>query len=88
MKKIIQTLVPTGNIIITDAALCYNWLNDINSGYTHHVHNQGHGEFVAGLDFTSHIEQLWHHLKSLIKNIYSFIPCINLGLFLREAEWQ
>lgn len=88
MKKIIQTLVSTGNIIITDAALCYNWLNDIISGYTHHAHNHGHGEFGEGLDSTSHIEQLWHHLKSLIKNIYSSIPSINFALFLREVEWR
>lgn len=56
MKKVIQTLVPTGNISVTDASLCYNWLYDINSDYTHHVHNHGLGEFGAGLDSTSHIE--------------------------------
>ena len=43
---------------------------------------------LEGLDSTSHIEQLWHHLKQLIKEIYSLIPKKNFILFLREAEWR
>ena len=34
MKKIINTLVQKGNIIITDVALCYSWLDNAASGYT------------------------------------------------------
>ena len=41
MEKIINTHIAKGNIIISDAANCYSWLVDINSGYTHHVHNHG-----------------------------------------------
>lgn len=58
MKKIINTLVPKGNIIITDGALYYFWLCNADSGYIHHVHNHGHGDFGQALDSTSHVEQL------------------------------
>ena len=66
MKKIITTLIPKGNRIITDAAACYNWLNDPDSGYEHSVHNHGHGNFSKGMDSTSHIEQLWRNIKQNI----------------------
>ena len=58
IKPIIKRLVPKGNTITTDAANCYNFLNQNESRYIHHVHNHGHGNFGAGLDSTSHIEQL------------------------------
>lgn len=45
----------------------------------------GHGDFDAGSDSISHIEQLWAHLKSIIKYI-SYIPTENLVLFLREIK--
>ena len=57
-KKIIKTLVPIGYIIITDAVFCYNWLDMAKSGYWHHFHNHGHGDFWPVLDSTSHIDQL------------------------------
>lgn len=37
---------------------------------------------------TSHIEQLWQHLKQLIKEIYNIIPKNNFASFLREVEWR
>jgi len=46
------------------------------------------GDFGEGLDSTSHIEQLWQHLKQNIKEIYKLIPMKNFILFLREAEWR
>ena len=45
----------------------------------------GHGDFGAGSDSTSHIEQLWAHLKSIIKKIYHTILTKNFLLFMRES---
>lgn len=58
MEKIINSHIERGNIIISDVATCYSWLDEINRGYTHHVHNHGHSDFMANNDSTSHIEQL------------------------------
>jgi transposase-like protein len=88
MKKIITTLIPKGNRIITDAAACYNWLNDPDSGYEHSVHNHGHGNFGEGMDSTSHIEQLWHNIKQNITSIYKIIPSENFVLYLKESEFR
>jgi len=88
MKKIINTFVPKGNIIITDGALCYSCLDNADSGYTHHFHNHGHDDFDETLDSISHAEQLWNNLKSIIKKIYFYIPNNNFVLYLRESEWR
>ena len=88
MEKIINSHIEKGNIIISDAATCYSWFDEINSGYTHHVHNHGHGDFGENIDSISHIEQLWHNLKFYIKKIYYLIPSTNFVLFLKEAEWR
>ena len=69
MKKIINIFAPKGNIIITDDALCYSWLDNADSGYTHHFYNHGHGDFGEALDSISHVEQLWNNLKPIIKKI-------------------
>ena len=66
--------MPAGNEIVTDGALFYNWLDNPQNGYEHSVHNHGHGDFGAGVDSTSHIEQLWHNLKHIIISIYYIIP--------------
>ena len=66
----------------------YSWLDDANSGYIHHVHNHGHGDFGIGFDSTSHIEQIWGRLKNLIKNIYYSIPHDHFVLYIREAEFR
>ena len=88
MKKIIERLVPKGNRIVTDNAICYNFLTNVDSGYNHLIHTHGHGDFEDGIDSTSHIEQLWKHLKQLITEIYNIIPRNNFVLFLGEAEWR
>ena len=49
-EKIIRTHVKRGNIIVSDAWAAYSWLDDANSGYIHHVHNHGHGDFGFGID--------------------------------------
>lgn len=38
-KKINNNFVPTGNLIVTDGALFYNWLDIPQSGYKHSDHN-------------------------------------------------
>lgn len=60
----------------------YNWIDDPIHNYVHHVHHHGHGDFCYSIDSTSHNEQLWNHIKHLIKSIYNIIPNKNLALFL------
>ena len=86
MKKIIERLVPKGNRIVTDNAICYNFLTNVDSGYNQLIHTHGHGDFEDGIDSTSHIEQLWKHLKQLITEIYNVLLRNNFVLFLLEAE--
>ena len=56
MKKIIISLIPKGNKIITAAAACYNWLNEPDSIYGHSVDNHWHVNFGERLDSTIHID--------------------------------
>jgi len=86
MEKIISSHIAKGNIIKSGAATCYSWLDEINSGYTHHAHNNWHGDFGENIDSTSYKEQLWHNLKFYIKKINHLIPSNNLVLFLREND--
>ena len=46
--------------------------------------NHRQGNFGHGIDSTSHEEQLWAHLKHIIKSIYYIIPKEYFILFLRE----
>ena len=86
IKEIIKTHIKSDNVVISDNWAAYNWLSNPGSGYYHHVHTHRHGNFGAGSDSTSHIEQLWAQLKNIIKNIYHTIPIENFILFLRESE--
>ena len=52
------------------------------------MHTHDHDDFGCGTDSTSHIEQLWADLKSIIKNIYRTISIENFVLFLRESEFR
>ena len=88
LKKIVAKHAKVGNIIVTDQWAGYIWINHPNSGYIHSVHNHGHGDFGRGLESTSNIEQLWAHLKGIIKNIFYIIPHKQFILFLREAEFR
>ena len=88
LKTIITTLIKIRNVIISDNQAAYHWLNNPINGYIHHVHSHGHRDFGIGTDNTSHIEQLWAHLKNIIKNIYHIIPNENITLFLQESEFR
>ena len=88
LKNILEKHVLPGNIIVNDAWDVYFFLDDINSGYAHHVYNHGRGNFGNGLDSTSHIESIWSEIKSTIKNIYYSIHATNLVYHLREAEYR
>ena len=74
LKSIITTHIKIGNVIISDNWASYHWLKNPNNGYIHNAHSHGQGDFGLGTDSTSHIEQLWAHLKNIIKNIYHTIP--------------
>ena len=65
----------------------YSFLSQLD-GYDWDVHNHGAGDFGFGISSTSHVEALWHQIKSKIKKMYNSIPSINFLLFLREAEWR
>ena len=88
MKKIIGAHVQKGNIIVSDNWGGYRWLDEVNSGYFHSTHTHSLGNFGSGSDITSHIEQLWAHLKLIIKKIYNIIPKNNFIYFLSEAEYR
>ena len=88
IKEIIKTHIKSGNVVISDNWAAYYWLSNPDSGYFHHVHTHGHRDFGVGSDATSHIEQLWAHLKSIIKKIYHTIPTENFVLFMRESEFR
>ena len=63
-------------------------MDNADNGYIHHLHNYRHGDFGEALGSTSHIEQLWNNLKSIIKKIFFYIPNNNFVLYLRECEWR
>ena len=87
LKGFITSYIDRGNKIITDGWQGYSFLSHLN-GYEWEVHNHGAGDFGFGLSSTSHVEALWHQLKSKLKKLYNSIPSINFLLFLREAEWH
>ena len=74
--------------MISDNWPAYHWLSNPESGYYYHVHMHVDGDFGGGADSTSHIEQLWAHLKSIIKNMYHTISNDNFDIFLREGEFR
>jgi hypothetical protein len=88
IKKIIGLHIPKGNTIITEGAMYYRWSDDPSSVYTHSMYNHQQGNFGQGIDSTSHVEQLWAHLKHIIKSIYYVIPTEYFVLFLREYEFR
>lgn len=88
LKKIVTAHVKSGNTIVSDGWSGYNFLSRPDSQYTHSIHNHAHGDFGVGLDSTSHIEQLWSKMKTIIKQIYYIIPTENFFLFIWEAEFR
>ena len=66
----------------------YRWIDHQGSGYVYVVHNHEHGDLGHDQESTSYIEQIWSHLKSIIKNLYSSIPNSHFILFLGEAEFK
>ena len=88
MKTIIRSHIKRGNIIISDGWRGYSWLGSPNWGYIHSTHTHALGDFGAGNDSTANIEQLWAHLKHLIKKIYNTISINNFVYFLKESEFR
>ena len=66
----------------------YNFLDNADSEIQHLVHNHGHGDFGYGQNSTSHIEQYWSQLKSIIRQMYNIVPKSNINLYVREAEFR
>lgn len=73
------------NIIISDGVSVNSWIFSPNLGYLHSTHIHGLGDFGDGNDSTDHIEQLWAHLKHLIKKMYNSIQINNFVYFLKEC---
>ena len=88
LKKVVCAYVKKGNVIVTDGWSGYNYISRVNSGYSHSIHNHGHGDFGVGLDSTSHIEGIWSRLKTILKQIYYVIPNEYIHLFIREAGFR
>ena len=88
IKKFITFNVKSGNNIITDGFTSYNFLDRIDSGYTHFKHDHSGGDFGFGQESTSHIESIWSQLKAKIKDTYYTIPEKNVLHFVREAEFK
>ncbi len=45
LKNIIEKHVLPGNIVVSDSCAGYSFLDNINSGYVHHIYNHGRGNF-------------------------------------------
>ena len=88
IKKIVHAHIKKGNIVVSDAWGGYSWLSNADSGYIHSTHTHSLGNFGRGDESTSHIEQLWHHLKLIIKKIYNMIQKKHFIYFLRESEFR
>ena len=88
MKNIIHKHVEPGNYIVSDAWPAYNFLDQENNNYIHHVYNHNRGNFGRGYDSTSRIESVWNELKLLFKKIYVTIRSKNFIFFLREIEYR
>ena len=56
LKLFVTNHVLPSTHITHDNWLAYNYLNDINLGYTHESHSLGRGDFGQGVYSTSHIE--------------------------------
>lgn len=87
LKKFIISYIDSGNTIITEGWQGYAFLQNNNS-YVWEMHNHGAGDFGIGINSTSHIESLWHEIKSKFKNTYLTIPSIHFLYFLREIEFK
>ena len=88
IKNFVQDYIENGNTIITDAWRSYNFLDNADSEIQHFVHNHGHGDFGYGQNSTSHIEQYWSQLKSVIRQMYNIVHESNINLYVREAEFR
>ena len=88
LKKFINKIVKSGNTIISDHWVGYDFLDRMDSGYTHIKFNHGMGQFWFSLTSTSHIEAIWGVLKQKIKSAYNVIPSKNIIHFIKEDEYK
>ena len=73
LSKFIKKYVQRGNYISSDGLSTYNFLDAPNSGYIHARHINGGGDFLLGVQSTSHIESIWNTIKGYIKQSYHII---------------
>ena len=88
IQKFICCNLKKGNNIITDGFVSYNFLDRINSGYTHIKHIHGGGNFGFGCESTSHIESIWSQLKEKKKKNILYYTWKIILHFVREAEFK
>lgn len=86
VKSFITAYIDSWKKIITKGWPGYLVLHNMIN-YEWESYNHGAGNFGFGLSSTSHIESLYHQLKSKIRDMYHSIPAYNFLHFLREAEW-
>ena len=84
-KILLLNFIPTGNNIVTDGWIGYNFLNNI--GYTRYEHNHGRGDWGNGEESTSS-ETIWSVLKGGIIDTYKAIQNKDFMFFLKEQEFK
>ena len=88
LKCFVKNHIIPGTHLTHDQWPAYSFLDDEDSVWTHECHSHGHGDFGLGLHSTSHIEQYWGRIKSLIKKIYTVIPKDGIIYYVKEAEFR
>lgn len=85
LKPIIEQMVSSGAIVITDEWLGYSGLN---STHTHVVMNHKSNEYVRGAFHTNSIENFWSHLKRGIYGIYHHASPKHLHRYCDEFAFR
>ena len=88
LKYFIENHIEPGTNISHYSWPGYSFPNDNDSVWTHEVHIHGGGDFGYGAHSTSHIEQFWGQLKSIIKKNYSIFPKTGFVYYVQEAEFR
>ncbi|MEP6683085.1 MAG: IS1595 family transposase [Parafilimonas sp.] len=85
LKLIIETMVATGSIIVTDEWLGYS---DLSNKYPHVVINHKEYEYVRGAFHTNGIENFWSLLKRGIYGIYHQVSPKHLHRYCNEFSYR
>lgn len=85
LKPIIEKMVASGSIVVTDEWLGYSGLN---STHSHVVMNHKAKEYVRGAFHTNGIENFWSHLKRGLYGIYHHTSPAHLHRYCDEFSFR